>query len=127
MKNYFRKTYNTPPPLKGLNLNPSSSLEGHHIPQAIVGDKKQFSDDVLGFNFALISVPGKLSENQISTAKEKSIFILQEHVDIKQTLFSEWLDKHNSDFVIVRPDKIIFGNGKTNEYKNVMNEFEKWF
>lgn len=127
LKNYLRKTYNTPPPLKGGCLNLSSSLAGHHIPQTIIADGNLFSDDIVGYNFALITFPRKLSENQISTAKEKSIFILHEHVDIKQTLLSKWLDKHNSDFVIVRPDKIIFGNGKANEYENVMSEFEKWF
>lgn len=52
--------------------------------------------------------------------QEKGLFILTE----KETKsFESWLTAKQVDFLLVRPDKIIFGAGKKADFESILAEF----
>ena len=123
LKNYLKKTYNTPPVLKNGFLSNSSKLAGSYLPQLKI-NTTLLSDDIIGYRFAFIALAETFSATQLESIKAKSMLIVHEEINIEQTAFKNWLENNKVDFAIIRPDKIIFGAGKATELEKVLDEFE---
>jgi hypothetical protein len=80
-------------------------LRGHHIPRATLhGD--QDLDGALGYRFGLIvrddvTLPGALPGD---------VALLRVHADLDGGLRG-WMDERRLDFVLVRPDRLLFSAG----------------
>jgi 3-(3-hydroxy-phenyl)propionate hydroxylase len=112
LRNFLADKYNIPAKLKSGYLNAQSPLAGTHLPQA------NLSDDLIGYRFALIALPGVLSPEQFKTAEGKTFLVLD-----RQPVFTEWLQKHEVDFAIIRPDKIVWGAAKADEFDKMIANF----
>lgn len=84
----------------------AAPLRGHHIPRATLhGD--QDLDGALGYRFGLIArddlaLPGALPEE---------VALLRVHADLDGGL-RRWMDERRLDFVLVRPDRLLFSAGR---------------
>ena len=103
-------------------------LSGHHFPQfkAIISGKTVYSDDVIGYQSTLFSIPNSLPKNHLEIAKQTGIadFNKNSAFNLFQTDIQNWLGENNVDFVIVRPDKIIFGAGKKGLFTQIVEDFQ---
>ncbi len=70
-----------------------------------------------------MALPNSLTTEQIKQLKAKNFVILHEHIDLLQTNYAKWLQKNDIDFAIIRPDKIIFGAGKSAKFEVILSEF----
>ncbi|MFN0203856.1 MAG: FAD-dependent monooxygenase [Bacteroidia bacterium] len=119
IKDLISEKINIPDKISDGFLYEKSVLAGEHLPQFTVFNE-QLTDDIIGYQFALIARTNTFTESQIMTLKDKNVFILSEEIDIETTPFPNWLAEKQTDFVIVRPDKIIFGAGKKVDFEKIV-------
>lgn len=124
LKMYLRNKYNAPPKLENGILSSQSSLAGQHLPQIIIDIDNKLSDDIVGYKFVCIALSNTLTSLQVNKLKQKSILLFQDIIEVKQTPFQDWLKSNHIDFVIARPDKIIFGAGKSEQFDSILQELE---
>lgn len=118
LKDYLRRTYNTPPPLRQGCLSPHAALAGRHLPQYELPDHT-LTDDHLGYRWTLVARPGRLTAAQLQAAEYHGLPLLPPDLT---TAFTAWLDQYQIDFAIVRPDKIVFGAGTATRFPALLAE-----
>lgn len=101
LKDYLRKTFNSPYQFKSGFINTSSSLAGSQFPQT-----NSLSDNLIGYRFALIT-NAALTEEQMKRLSQKGLMVID-----REPLFVHWLKENDVDFALVRPDKVIYAAGK---------------
>lgn len=115
---FMQKSFGNPKPLSVGCIDKSSKLFGQHIPQFLTPENG-LSDDEIGYEWTLIYSPS-IFKNEGISLNTCNIPLLP-----SEGIWEEWLRKNKIDFAIVRPDKIIFGAGKTQSWETVYEAYRK--
>lgn len=119
LKNFIQKIFGNPKPLAVGCIASKSKLSGQHLPQFLLTEN-QLSDDAIGYKWALIHTASVFAKKDISLPL-KNLYLVP-----NSSVWEEWLKSKKIDFVLVRPDKIIFGAGKVQDWEKVWEEYQKW-
>jgi 3-(3-hydroxy-phenyl)propionate hydroxylase len=119
IKAFMQKSFANPKPLSVGCIDKSSKLSGHHLPQFQLPNNR-LSDDEIGYQWTLIYRPSVFKNEGISL-DDCNISLMP-----SEDIWEEWLRKNRIDFAIIRPDKIIFGAEKIQNWKIVYEEYKKW-
>jgi 3-(3-hydroxy-phenyl)propionate hydroxylase len=119
IKAFMQKSFGNPKPLSVGCVDKSSKLSGQHLPQ-FQFPNNTLSDDKMGYNWTLIYATSAFHTADISL--ETYNIPLMSNSEI----WEEWLRKNRIDFAIIRPDKIIFGTGKVQNWNTVYANYSKW-
>jgi 3-(3-hydroxy-phenyl)propionate hydroxylase len=117
------------PPLRGgfLDHRPHS---GAHLPQVEVRWRggEHLLDDILGYRFALIARPGALSPADLDWAAARGIGVFRPGADFVEPggALSRWMRDARLDFLLVRPDRQIFGAGDSGQLRSTRAAFDAW-
>jgi 3-(3-hydroxy-phenyl)propionate hydroxylase len=122
LKNYLRKKYTATVSIKEGFVNSSNKLAGTHLPQHLLSNGF-FTDDLVGYQFALVCNADLLSNADIVSLKQSGITLVYEKIESAINPFFIWLKNNCIDFALVRPDKIIFDTGKIENLSIVLNRF----
>ncbi len=116
-------------PLYDGFMNEMNSISGRHFPQlkAKVMGESLNSDDCLGYNFNIVASSKILSLHNFETAQalNLSVFCKQPTYHLFQEGIEQWLNQNGLDFVLVRPDKIVYGGGKIKDFDAVIEGWKK--
>ncbi len=119
------------PPLQSGFIDKTSRLAGRHIPQVKVEwmGSEVLLDDVFRYRFALLVKPELLTESIINWAAKRSIAVWRLGTDFheRQKLLEQWMREESLDFVLVRPDRYIFGAGPICEFEQTQASFDDWW
>jgi 3-(3-hydroxy-phenyl)propionate hydroxylase len=97
-------------------LDGDAPLAGRSLPQVDVlfeGTVRRL-DDVLGYRFALVSLPAALSAPDVEWAAARSVGLWRVGVDFTERdggRLERWMRERGIDFALVRPDRCIFSAG----------------
>lgn len=116
-------------PLQCGFIDPNSSLGGYPFPQTTaIGPHGSAVplDDLIGYRFALVVAGDLLTAADLDWAMAQGVGIWRRGRDFMEigNLLSQWMRKHRQEFVLVRPDRQIFGGGKMRVLSRVMRSFE---
>ncbi len=118
IKKYLRKKHTATIVLSKGFINYKDKLAGSHLPQYLLSNGL-LTDDVIGYRFALLCNHTLFNNFEIATLRERGILVIHEISKSINSQFLKWLDKNDIDFALVRPDKIIFGTGKKENFDTV--------
>jgi 3-(3-hydroxy-phenyl)propionate hydroxylase len=112
-------------------LEKESKLSGHHLPQFKVSKYHEnlWSDDLLGYQFALITANDDFDDEVNYLIQGAGILLVNRETDYRyfQGSFNSWMKENNIEYVIVRPDRIIYSAGKNVQLKwDLQNMVEKF-
>lgn len=119
VRKFMQKSFASPKPLKVGCVDTSAKLAGYHLPQFLMHNNV-LSDDSIGYDWTLIYSPSLFHKEGISLAS------CDIPLTASEDIWEEWLRKNRIDFAIIRPDKIIFGAGKIQNWKSVYEAYRKW-
>lgn len=106
------------------------AVGGHHLPQVTVRyqDQDCLIDDALGYRFALLAKPTILTPEVKTWARQRGIGVWVMGQDLIETdgYLSRWLHEKKLEFVLVRPDHLIFGGGKASQLAQLQAEYDSW-
>ena len=106
-------------PLKSGFFNKEDKLGGHHLPQFTATRYREtyWSDDLLSYQFALITLNGQIEENLLKMTQQMGIKTINLEVNYPyfKEKFNHWFHENNIEYAIVRPDLIIYSTGKMSE------------
>jgi 3-(3-hydroxy-phenyl)propionate hydroxylase len=109
-------------PFESGFLGKTGKLTGHQLPQFKITkyDENLWSDNLLDFRFNLINVSGTFSGETLSLLDNLGIKLINQEPDFRyfQNDFQNWLKENKTDYAIVRPDRVIYSTGKTEDLKS---------
>ena len=118
------------PVLQNGFLEAGSPIAGTPLPQVDVGrgDRLRKLDDLLGYQFALIASPGALRPVDLEWAAGRGIGVWRvgEDLDEPDGQLADWMEAKDSEFVLVRPDRIVFASGRAREMQRARDAFDRW-
>lgn len=130
LQQIFRRLTLRRPPLQTGFIEKVSRLAGQHLPQVKIERKgtEVLLDDLLGYRFALLVKPELLTDSTSDWASRRNIGVWQLGTDLadQQDELSRWMEMENLDFVLVRPDRYIFGAGLMGRLAQTQASFEGW-
>lgn len=109
-----------PPYPRGSGLTGKHPLAGHLSIQPEVetpSGESGLMDDVIGSGFVLLSKNPVNSDliNKLSAAVAAKLFVINHGIIDSHGKLTEWLDTHNANCVLLRPDKHVYSAGKSAE------------
>ncbi|MGH9799618.1 MAG: bifunctional 3-(3-hydroxy-phenyl)propionate/3-hydroxycinnamic acid hydroxylase [Blastocatellia bacterium] len=112
-------------------INKTSRLAGQHLPQVKIEWRggETLLDDVFGYCFALLLKPEMLSASVADWAAKRNIGVWRLGDDFKelQGELAQWMREETLDFVLVRPDRYVFGAGAMSEFAQTQSSFDGWW
>lgn len=111
------------PPLREGCLDAGSPGRGQHLPQVRVRHegREVLLDEVLGYRFALVVRAEVLTTRDLDWAAAQGVRVLRPGADFVEVegQLARFMRKQELDFVLVRPDRQIFGAGAARELPRV--------
>jgi 3-(3-hydroxy-phenyl)propionate hydroxylase len=140
LQRWFYATANRKRPLSnGFIGTNCQKLAGHLAiqPHVQLGDRLVPLDGLLGNDFALLSRAGSLDRAD-ATIQELGRIVSLKHIEFgdkysgamvqdNRCTLSQWFDRHQVDFVLIRPDRYIFDAGKMDAFGSVLHAFQRHF
>lgn len=131
LRSIFRRLTLRRPPLKSGFIANSARLAGHHLPQVEVkwNGGNALLDDVLGYRFALLVKPETLTDSVVEWAAKHNIGVWQLGKDLVEHhgTLAQWMREDGLEFILVRPDRYVFGAGAMRELAQTQASFEAWW
>ena len=134
----------SPPRLLGDGcFDPRSPLAGEHLPQVrlhapsslafdgqgAAGDRDEaWTDDAIGYRGALVFARGAAAPSLRATewARTRGIAVRRLGEDLVETegRLGRWMSGHKADFALVRPDRLIFGAGRSQALERIQRGYD---
>lgn len=131
LQKFFRRLTLRRPPLQTGFIDKTSRSGGQHLPQVKIEwqGSEVLLDDVLGYRFALLVKPELLTDWVAEWAAKRDISVWQLGKDFQepQRMLEQWMREEKLDFILVRPDRYIFGAGAIHEFARTQTSFDAWW
>jgi hypothetical protein len=109
------------------DIFPKFYLNGERLPQPIVfyKNKKVYLDLIIKDKWVILTKEEEIMKNNVFGAD--LFYITDKIIDSQYTIYGEnlleWFKRKKIDFVIVRPDKIIYSGGKKEDFNTQLKKF----
>jgi 3-(3-hydroxy-phenyl)propionate hydroxylase len=107
LKAFLKAKYDTVVAFTQGYLSGNTPLAGKHLPQF------NACDAIVGYKPVVITVPALLSTEQ------KNTLLQQGYLTWENPAYAKWIEENNLDYVMVRPDKIVFDAGKREQLEKI--------
>jgi 3-(3-hydroxy-phenyl)propionate hydroxylase len=112
-------------------LDGESPMAGHPLPQVgVVSNGVAFRlDDLLGYRFALVSLPTALVDSDVEWAAARSVGLWRFELEFTERdgHLERWMRDRGITFALVRPDRQLFAAGDSRDLPRVRAAFDGWF
>lgn len=130
LRSWVKRRGQSHPILKRGCLSATHRFAGQHLPQPSVDCTAITSslDDQLGFEFSLLMRAGGVSGAQRAWCEAHAVRVHVCDADATEPLqeLRAWLDAQQFDFVVVRPDKIVFAAGQRTQFATAQAALQRW-